>query len=387
MDSNGFLIYVGRDFRTFAVDGDELSWFELVGLAKKYRGYNKIESIQYMLPRMSFESGLRKVYSGSEVREMVDIAYEKRLLDLYVVHGVDEPEDPRPDSPLRWQDLIYGDEESDGDESYPDYMVENDSEFEEDGETEDVSMIEDSGDDIHTPASSDEEDIVGARRERRGDLVHADTDFNSFVWKDSRRGTFMVKSVAGEHTCSRNMERNKQLKSTWVASQLLELFKARPHILAKEIHELIRRGFRCVVKKGFVYKGDEMKIAFWKIVRAYNMKDYNKALAELKEKDEAAATAFLSYNLKCFYIAYFTSNVKSDVITNNMAETFNSYIINARTKHLISMMEEVRALLMQRVVTKRQEMQRSRQVICPRVQVILEKNKEIEAYCYVLPST
>ncbi|KAL2896508.1 Replication protein A 70 kDa DNA-binding subunit B, partial [Bienertia sinuspersici] len=38
MDSNGLLIYGGRDFRTFAVDGDELSWFELVELAKKIWG-------------------------------------------------------------------------------------------------------------------------------------------------------------------------------------------------------------------------------------------------------------------------------------------------------------------------------------------------------------
>ncbi|KAL2922890.1 BTB/POZ domain-containing protein NPY1 [Bienertia sinuspersici] len=113
------------------------------------------------------------------------------------------------------------------------------------------------------------------------------------------------------------------------------------------------------------------------------MADYNEALAELKEKDKAGATAFLSYNPKCFYRAYFTSNVKSDVITNNMAETFNGYIINARTKHIISMMEEVRALLIQRVVTKRQDMKRSKHVICPRVQATLEKNKEIAAYCYL----
>ncbi|KAL2922891.1 Protein FAR-RED IMPAIRED RESPONSE 1, partial [Bienertia sinuspersici] len=157
-----------------------------------------------------------------------------------------------------------------------------------------VSEFEDLGDEIHTPASSDEEDTVGARRERRGDLVHADTDFSSFEsvkkysvhqgrnlgfvvsnrnknnrvgvnclkgcpfklygsW-DTRRGTFVVKLVMGEHTCIRNIERNKHLKSSWVASQLLELFKARPHIPAKEIQELIRRGFRCVVKKGFSYK-------------------------------------------------------------------------------------------------------------------------------------
>ena len=40
---------------------------------------------------------------------------------------------------------------------------------------------------------------------------------------------FVVKSVDGEHSYNRNMDANKQMKSTWLVEQFLEVFKARPH--------------------------------------------------------------------------------------------------------------------------------------------------------------
>ncbi|XP_021726150.1 uncharacterized protein LOC110693302 [Chenopodium quinoa] len=71
---------------------------------------------------------------------------------------------------------------------------------------------------------------------------------------ESRRATFVVKTVQLEHTCHRNMKRNRQLKSKWVAKQFLEVFKNRPHWPAKEIVKTIRRAFKVVVKRGFAYK-------------------------------------------------------------------------------------------------------------------------------------
>ena len=91
-DSFGMLYYEGRDYKTFAVDSDEMSWWELLDLAKKCGGYNEINNIQYCIPNMELENGLRNVYSDSEVREMVRLAWEHKVLNLYVVHGVDDPE-------------------------------------------------------------------------------------------------------------------------------------------------------------------------------------------------------------------------------------------------------------------------------------------------------
>ena len=61
------------------------------------------------------------------------------------------------------------------------------------------------------------------------------------------------------------------------------------------------------------------------------------------------------------------TNTKVDVIMNNLAETFNGYIINVRTKHLIYMLEDIKIALVQRLVLKRREIKKSYVVVCPRI--------------------
>ncbi|KAL2923691.1 Elongation factor G mitochondrial [Bienertia sinuspersici] len=146
-----------------------------------------------------------------------------------------------------------------------------------------LSDYGDSGDDIDTPPGSDEEGLSAKERAaKRGVLVSQATDFSVYQWQitvsnkkrgerlgvkcmdgcpfklyaswDTRRATFVLKTVANEHTCTGNMERNKQMKSTWLAEELLEVFKARPHWPAKEIIETVRRAYRVIVKKKFAYK-------------------------------------------------------------------------------------------------------------------------------------
>ncbi|KAL2901902.1 GTPase-activating protein SAC7, partial [Bienertia sinuspersici] len=172
-----------------------------------------------------------------------------------------------------------------------------------------LSDCYDSDEDINTPSDSDEDDTGQHRRLRQKLLVPANTDFSVFQWKvgqkfatrkdfkqavakygiaqgrnvgfkisdkgrqqrlgvdcaggcpfrlyaswDTRRATFVLKTVKGEHTCVRNMERNKQLRTGWIAEQLLEVFKSRPHWPAKDIIECIRLRYRMMVKKAFAYK-------------------------------------------------------------------------------------------------------------------------------------
>ncbi|XP_056698603.1 uncharacterized protein [Spinacia oleracea] len=377
---------------------------------------------------------------------------------------------------------------------------------------------------------------------------------------DTRRACFVVKSIDGDHTCCRNMEANRQLKSTWMAKQFLEIFKARPHWPAKEIVETVKRAYKVVIKRDTAYKvkyaahrmlhgsmkdhynklgryiqalkdaspeshivlvtvpskqsktpvfqrlflcfdgirkgwlegcrkimcvdacflktflggqlmsavgrdgndqmypiawavvegennsswewfftqlqiclrlgdgtgltlvsdehrailssaatvfpncehrhcarhifalwhktfrGDDMKLMFWKAAFAYNMADFNDAIKEMEAVDPDAVVAFKKYNPKLFCRAYLSTENLVDVIVNNMAETFNGYIINARTKHLIYMLEDIRSALMQRLITKKMEMEKSVKIVCPRIQVKLEKEKSWAANCDALIS-
>ncbi|XP_021763991.1 uncharacterized protein LOC110728656 [Chenopodium quinoa] len=381
---------------------------------------------------------------------------------------------------------------------------------------------------------------------------------------ESRRATFVVKNMQLEHTCHKNMKRNRQLKSKWVAKQILKVSKNRPHWPAKEIVETIKRAFKVVVQRGFAYKvkyashkmlhgsmhdhyakvggyiaalkasspgscvelvtvtklnkqpapppvfqrlftcfeglkkgwvdgcrkvicvdgcflktflggkllsavgrdgneqmypiawavaegknnlswewffeqlknnlglgdgegvciisdehmailngvtnvlpkaehrhyarhiyalwhktykGDELKLMFWKIAKSYNMADYKENLETLEKLDPDATNAFTAYNPRLFCRAFLDTTVKSDVITSNMAVTFNGYIINTRTKHLIYMLEEIRASLIQRLVLKRMEMHKCSSFLCPNIQKRLEKEKNKAAYCDVMPSS
>ncbi|CAH9128113.1 unnamed protein product, partial [Cuscuta epithymum] len=63
------------------------------------------------------------------------------------------------------------------------------------------------------------------------------------------------------------------------------------------------------------------------------------------------------------------------------------YIINARAKHIIFMLEDIRGALMQRMVLKRQAMEASKALICPRIMTRLEKAKHDAAHCTPMPSS
>ncbi|CAH9096905.1 unnamed protein product [Cuscuta epithymum] len=130
-----------------------------------------------------------------------------------------------------------------------------------------------------------------------------------------------------------------------------------------------------------------MKLLFWKIAKTYNMADYNDAFDELERVNPEAATAFKTYNPKLFCRSFIKASIRTDVITNNMVEIFNGYIINARTKHLIYMPEDIRTTLMQRLVLKREAMEKEDSKLCPRIQTKLESEKAKAAYCDVLPSS
>ncbi|XP_010675433.3 uncharacterized protein LOC104891435 [Beta vulgaris subsp. vulgaris] len=485
-----------------------------------------------------------------------------------------------------------------------------------DADKEFLSEYEASEDENHTPDEDEQDEILSRKRRVRVPVVDESTDFSKLVWKvgirfenrekfrdavvrfaiaqgrnltisvshknrqqrlgvkcvdkcpfrlyaswDSRRASFVVKTVVEEHSCNRNMELNRQMKSSWVATQFLEVFKTRPHWPAKEIVETIRRAYKVLVKRDYAYKvkvhahrklhgsmkehygklgsylealiqanpqsifkittdpskavfppvfqrffvcfngilhgwlaggrkvlcvdgcfiktflggmllsavgrdsndqmyplawavvegentaswewffyelkkvlgggngsdltlisdeaqailggvakifpqaehrhcarhvyahwhktykGDEMKLLFWKAAKSYNEADLGDALTEMEKVNPESVVAFKKYNPKVFCRAHVKTHTKCDVIVNNMAETFNGYIIHARAKHIIFMLEDIRTALMQRMVTKRQQMEKSTAKICPRIQSRLEKEKDEAANCTPLPSS
>ncbi|KAK8649115.1 hypothetical protein V6N13_129851 [Hibiscus sabdariffa] len=72
--------------------------------------------------------------------------------------------------------------------------------------------------------------------------------------------------------------------------------------------------------------------------------------------------------------AYFKATSKCDVVDNNMAEAFNGWIVEARAKPIISMLEQIRIMVMSRMTVKRNWAEKWRTNISSRA---LEKECEI----------
>ncbi|KAL2898321.1 30S ribosomal protein S2 [Bienertia sinuspersici] len=248
--------FCSRQCRTFAVDSDELSWWELVDLAKKCGGYTNIESIHYHKPSQGLESGLRNVKNDTEVREMVEVALKYSL-----------------ESPLIWADLVdEGYDSSDSDSIYDPLADEGQGN---DSELDDYMIITlDISDDEYITAR---ERVIGCNKQLsdltqqmqkeaaelggvgsvgEGGVRGVVTDTGVLVIEEKalRRGTFVVKSVVNDYTCLRLLERNRQLKSSWVAEQFLEVFKDKPHWPAKDIIQTLKLAYKVFVKKDFAYK-------------------------------------------------------------------------------------------------------------------------------------
>ncbi|XP_057247429.1 uncharacterized protein LOC130589845 [Beta vulgaris subsp. vulgaris] len=108
------------------------------------------------------------------------------------------------------------------------------------------------------------------------------------------------------------------------------------------------------------FKGDEMKLLFWRAAKAYSIADYTDALDEMDTINPDATKAFKAHNPSVF---------------------------SARTKHIIYMLEDIRVALMQRLVVKRQEIEASKAQICLRIQARLNEEKAEAANCIAIPST
>ena len=50
-----------------------------------------------------------------------------------------------------------------------------------------------------------------------------------------------------------------------------------------------------------------------------------------------------------FVKKYFEEYSKCDIVDNNMAESFNAWIVSARYKTIITMLEEIRVKMMKRI--------------------------------------
>ncbi|XP_075108831.1 uncharacterized protein LOC142180683 [Nicotiana tabacum] len=97
------------------------------------------------------------------------------------------------------------------------------------------------------------------------------------------------------------------------------------------------------------WRGIQRRMLFWKCARSTYETELKKSLNALSMLGKNIVDDLLYYNKETWCKVYFNVEVKCDAVDNNIAESFNAWILDARHKTIIIMLEEIRVKMMTRI--------------------------------------
>lgn len=103
-------------------------------------------------------------------------------------------------------------------------------------------------------------------------------------------------------------------------------------------------------------------------------------MAGKKKVDDDGFDHLRKHNPKLWSKAFFSTDSKCDAVENNMCETFNGLIVEARYEPIIGMLEDIRVEVMVRMQKRREMMMKWEGELCPKIILTLEENKQNHRY-------
>ncbi|GMP48607.1 hypothetical protein CsSME_00015903 [Camellia sinensis var. sinensis] len=132
----------------------------------------------------------------------------------------------------------------------------------------------------------------------------------------------------------------------------------------------------------------DMKDLFWRAVSTANVNEFNYWMGKIEEVDpkvrerQTTMEWLRAINLALWTRSHFSIRSKCDALVNNLFEYFNSYILEARDKPVITIFEWIKKKLIARLQVKRKGMEQYSGDICPAIQNKLEFFKEEPRNCF-----
>ncbi|KAL0284809.1 UNVERIFIED_CONTAM: hypothetical protein Scaly_2838700, partial [Sesamum calycinum] len=124
------------------------------------------------------------------------------------------------------------------------------------------------------------------------------------------------------------------------------------------------------------HKGLGLKMMLWKAAKATRVVDFEKIMNELRGKDLKAFKWLAKRPAAQWSRSYFRCNAKCDILLNNMCESFNATIVEARSRPIVDMLETIRMMLMKRVYVKRDQIKKHKGKLTPNIQKLIEELKK-----------
>ncbi|XP_062014543.1 uncharacterized protein LOC133731104 [Rosa rugosa] len=126
-----------------------------------------------------------------------------------------------------------------------------------------------------------------------------------------------------------------------------------------------------------LFPGKVMKDQMWACAKSTTLPYFQKEMEDMKALDFDAYKWLTAKDRPAIHWcrAYFNTDGDCDIMINNLCESFNSWILEARGKPPVTMFEELRVKLMKRVAMRKEKMEAYHGNICPKPRVVIEKNK------------
>jgi len=109
------------------------------------------------------------------------------------------------------------------------------------------------------------------------------------------------------------------------------------------------------VRWGKKFRGTELQLNFWNIARATSQLEMHKYLGIMRNFKGGVLVWKNYWKVATYWLVpgFYSDMIKCENVENNMCETFNGVLLEARSKPIIGMLEEIRQYVMNRLVAKR----------------------------------
>lgn len=102
---------------------------------------------------------------------------------------------------------------------------------------------------------------------------------------------------------------------------------------------------------------------------------------QIKALNVDAWTYLSEIGLEYLSMSHFREFPKCDILLNNICECFNKFIIEARDKQVLTMMEVIRCKLMVRIAKKREIKEKWKGATCPKIMKKMNEMIDASRYC------
>ncbi|XP_031396735.1 uncharacterized protein LOC116207780 [Punica granatum] len=130
--------------------------------------------------------------------------------------------------------------------------------------------------------------------------------------------------------------------------------------------------------------GVALKSLFWRAVMCTTEVEFFRIMEEMRAVSVKACDQFMQVGPQKFCRAFISEWNKCEIVHNNICECFNAYILQARAKPLIDMLEDIRTRLMKMMAEKKQLVIGSTDELCPRVKKKVEEARELSWRCTIV---